>query len=378
MRHLFISLSNCVPSHVDPVGAGVMSTSAPSPGLTHPPPLITSTSEGGSSSSATSSSSPPPTAASIVVALYQGGAIADIDRNLSIMRKFVAQVTKPILATSSSPSSPSSPPPPTAPLSTPPRHRHSRSTSIDITSIAATLSSSSAGDPTPIVDRPDLCIFPELFLCGYCGGIEHVVNDAQFNDGPAIRLISSMAKEFKVAILFGYAEREMQGTSITVYNSAMMIDSDGTILCNYRKVHLYGEYERKLFTAGDRLPPVIDFKGIKLAILICFDIEFVEPARVLTLAGAELLIVPTANTNQRNNLITIPARAMDNLCHVIYCNRAVPEFCAMTKSTINFNGDSVIAAPDGSILLQLPNQAVVGNPIFSSTASFLSLLSGIE
>jgi hypothetical protein len=280
------------PTSTTPEAPAVVTSGPPvSPMAAGLPQLVTSISNGGGIGNGSPTSSSGGTVPSLVMAIYQGGYLDGVERNLSLMRKFLGQCTTLTLSTpaasivtgvdttpSSSPTSSSGSSlavPSSSPQSSPTHHRtpsrgHTRTPSrVPLDSPLLLIDATPAADTAKTDSRPDVVVFPELFLTGYVGGEDRVVGHAQYIDGPAFRLIASMAKEFKVAIVFGYPERS--GTK--VYNSVVFITRDGVQLCNYRKVHLYGAYEQKIFTAGDSLPPVVDYLGVKIALLICYDIE---------------------------------------------------------------------------------------------------------
>lgn len=149
--------------------------------------------------------------------------------------------------------------------------------------------------------KPDLVVFPELFLTGYTNGAEC----AEVKSGPSFQKISLMCKEYNVGVLYGYVEVDAS----RYYNSIMFIDKTGVPLANYRKVHLFSEYEKKYFTPGDGFLPPFSFMGLKIGIMICFDVEFPESVRLMAMQGASVILVPTANTNPIQNLIMVPSRA---------------------------------------------------------------------
>ena len=134
----------------------------------------------------------------------------------------------------------------------------------------------------------DLIIFPELFLSGYNIG-QTVQELAEPADGPACRQASQIAREANIAILYGYPEK----LDTAVYNSALLIDRTGNTRANYRKTHLFGNYEKRFFQPGDALI-MAQLEGLNIGILICYDVEFPEAVRALMYAGADLIAVPTA------------------------------------------------------------------------------------
>lgn len=138
----------------------------------------------------------------------------------------------------------------------------------------------------------DLLVLPEMFLTGYNIGVEAVGALAETQDGPSAQSIAALAKNSGVAILYGYPERGADGQ---IYNAVQLIDANGQRLCNYRKTHLFGDLDNSMFSAGDDDFPLVELNGWKLGFLICYDLEFPENTRRLALAGAELILVPTAN-----------------------------------------------------------------------------------
>ena len=186
----------------------------------------------------------------------------------------------------------------------------------------------------------DLLLCPELWL----GGYNVQAQPAESADGPSAQRIAAIACEHGLAICYGYAETHEQGGK--PYNSAQVIAADGERLSNYRKTHLFGDFERELFTPGEQLQAPFSFAGWSVGLLICFDIEFPENARQLTLAGAELLLIPTALTPEYVAVpdLIVPARAVENQIFVAYCNHSGSE------AGLAFLGGSCVAGPDGGKL----------------------------
>lgn len=185
-----------------------------------------------------------------------------------------------------------------------------------------------------------LLVCPEMFLSGYNIGQLAARELAQRSDGPAAQHIAALARATGVAILYGYPERGEDGQ---VFNAVQLIDAQGTRLCNYRKTHLYGDLDKSMFSAGDEHFPIVDFNGWKLGFLICYDVEFPENTRRLALAGADLILVPTANMEPYDFVaeVTVRARAFENQCYLVYAN-----YCG-SEGPIHYCGLSSICAPDG-------------------------------
>ena len=182
-----------------------------------------------------------------------------------------------------------------------------------------------------------LLICSEMFLTGYNIG-DAVFELAEPADGPAFQCAVQISREADIALLYGYPERDGDH----VYNSAILIDRKGTNLANYRKTHLYGPEENRLFQKGDGFV-ITELEGVKVGVLICYDVEFPEAVRTLALAGATLVAVPTAimqpfcSTCQ----LLVPARAYENQIFVAYANRSGKE------GNLTYCGLSCIVGPDG-------------------------------
>ncbi|MCF4995794.1 carbon-nitrogen hydrolase [Pseudomonas syringae] len=201
----------------------------------------------------------------------------------------------------------------------------------------------------------DLLVLPEMFMTGYNIGAEAVSTLAEVYNGEWAQQIGRIAKAAGMAILYGYPERTADGQ---IYNAVQLIDAHGERLCNYRKTHLFGDLDRAMFSPGDDDFPLVELNGWKLGFLICYDLEFPENARRLALAGAELILVPTANMIPFEFIadVTVRSRAFENQCYVAYAN-----YCG-SEDDIHYCGQSSIAAPDGSRIAQagLDEALIVG------------------
>lgn len=186
----------------------------------------------------------------------------------------------------------------------------------------------------------DLLVLPEMFLTGYNIGAKAVAELAQPHDGDAAQQIAELAKANDTAIIYGYPERDVDGQ---IYNSVQVIDRHGASVCNYRKTHLFGQLDREMFSPGVNAFTVFELNGWQLGLLICYDLEFPENARCLALAGAELIVVPTANMTPYDFIadVTVRSRAFENQCYVAYAN-----YCGQ-EGDIHYCGQSSIAAPNG-------------------------------
>lgn len=185
-----------------------------------------------------------------------------------------------------------------------------------------------------------LLVCPEMFLSGYNIGRTAVAELAEAADGPSMQQVAAIAREHAIAVLYGYPERGADGL---IYNSAQLLDRHGHALLNYRKSHLFGELDHDLFSAGGDHFPVVELDGWKLGVLICYDLEFAENCRRLALAGAQAILVPTANMLPFGFVaeVTVRSRAFENHCYVAYAN-----YCGHEEG-IEYCGLSSVAGPLG-------------------------------
>ncbi len=184
----------------------------------------------------------------------------------------------------------------------------------------------------------DLVVCPELFMSGY--NVGSVISQiAEPSNGPFAQQMRALAKRSKTALIYGYAER----VGDQLYNSALCFNADGEVVANHRKMLLPPGFEAGSFAQGSGLT-LFDLAGIRCAILICYDAEFPESVRAVAEAGAQLVIVPTALTDNWATVARqlMPTRAFENGVWLIYANHAGFE------GDLNYLGESCIVAPDGS------------------------------
>ena len=187
-----------------------------------------------------------------------------------------------------------------------------------------------------------LLVTPEMGVTGYAIWDE-IPNLAQGRDRSLIQSITEISRSYDIAIAAGFPERDGE----SIYNAAVFAQPTEPCIF-YRKCHLFGPLERAAFNPAAALSQVIEYAGIKLAMLICYDVEFPEMARSLALAGAQLLLVPTALPRgvpaAHVSQMMLPTRAFENHVFIIYA-----DLCGEENGTL-YQGGSVIAGPDGSIL----------------------------
>jgi predicted amidohydrolase len=134
----------------------------------------------------------------------------------------------------------------------------------------------------------DLVVLPELTVPGYDWDRERLEAGAEPLDGPTVSAWTELAARHGGWLAGGLAERDGE----RLFNTGVLVGPDGVAL-HYRKLHLFSG-EKGVFTPGDRGLPVVETPLGRIGLCICYDLRFVETLRVLSLAGAELVCVPTA------------------------------------------------------------------------------------
>ncbi len=227
---------------------------------------------------------------------------------------------------------------------------------------AENLAKSIAGIKLAAKQGANLVILPELHSHPYFCKAENpeYFNLAEPIPGLSSDELASVAKQYQIVIVASIFERRDDGI---YHNTAVVLDSDGSHAGIYRKMHIPydpGYYEKYYFTEGDTgFQPISTSIG-KLGVMVCWDQWYPEAARLMALAGAKLLIYPTAigwepsdtdeeKQRQLNSWITIQrSHAIANGVYVASCNRIDTEHDA--EVTIDFWGNSLIAGPQGELL----------------------------
>lgn len=213
--------------------------------------------------------------------------------------------------------------------------------------VAALQLAAAVGQPRRNVDRyvaaarsaagADLIVTPELVTTGYDLAVvrERGHELAEPAGGPTVALTAELAAELGATIVLGLLERDGD----TLYDTAAVVTPTGTVSL-FRKTHLYPA-EVGLFTAGEELT-IVDTPAARVAPLICFEHAFPELATTLALAGAQVLVVPSAVPVGYEYLLELRtrARAQDNQVFAVGCNLTGGGFC----------GRSLIADPRGEVL----------------------------
>ena len=216
----------------------------------------------------------------------------------------------------------------------------------------------------------ELVVLQELHNTPYFCQTENteLFNLAEPIPGPSTEFYSAVAKECGIVLVTSLFERRAAGL---YHNTAVVFEKDGSIAGKYRKMHIPDDpayYEKFYFTPGDLGFEPIQTSVGRLGVLVCWDQWYPEAARLMALAGAELLIYPTAigwestdtddeKARQREAWITVQrGHAVANGLPVVSVNRVghEPDPSGATNGIL-FWGSSFVAGPQGEFLYQSPS-----------------------
>ncbi|WP_342515084.1 nitrilase-related carbon-nitrogen hydrolase [Sporosarcina sp. FSL K6-1522] len=186
-----------------------------------------------------------------------------------------------------------------------------------------------------------LIVLPELWISGYYLSREEFDVFGEKPLGKTISLFQKIAKELNVVLVVPFVEEEGEN----IYIASAVIENNGELLTSYRKSFLWGR-EKNVFTPGERNYNVIPTSVGNIGVLICADIEFPEPSRILALQGTQLIICPSVWSIPAESRwdIQLPARALDNTVYVLGVNTVHEGSC----------GKSKLVAPNGKVLVESP------------------------
>ena len=189
---------------------------------------------------------------------------------------------------------------------------------------------------------PHLVVFPECAITGYCfESLDEAKTCAEPIPGPSTEHFVKVCKELNVFVVFGLLEADGD----RVFNATVQIGPQG-LVGSYRKIHLPGIGVDHFTTPGDRPFEVTPADDLKVGMIICYDVGFPESTRCLTLAGVDLVVVPT-NWPPGAECIAehaMSTRAMENKIYMMAVNRVG------TERGFQFIGRSSICAPNGTMV----------------------------
>ena len=184
-----------------------------------------------------------------------------------------------------------------------------------------------------------LIVLPELALTGYYLKADALRALAVPQDGSWSAPLREKAKKHHLLIAVGYPEL---AAAPSMYNSCLLIGSDGQIIGNARKRYLWGR-EKRLFLRGASYD-VFETELGKLSVLLCYDMEYPEPSRIAALKGAEMILCPAAWSRKAAHRwrVETAANALFNLVYVAGANFLDENCC----------GDARIVGPDGTVIAE--------------------------
>ena len=186
-------------------------------------------------------------------------------------------------------------------------------------------------------NKADILLLPECFITGY--DLPMSYEKSISDDDENIKRICNSAKENNIGVVltsFTKGSKQPQ-------NTAFVISKSGEILMKYSKVHTCDFADEKDVEAGTEFK-VCDFDGIKLGIMICYDREYPESARILMLKGAEIILVPNDCGSMAPRLKALSTRAYENMVGIAMANpngENAGRSCAYSPICWDTNGECV-------------------------------------
>lgn len=181
-----------------------------------------------------------------------------------------------------------------------------------------------------------IVVFPELWTCGYYLETPQF-EEAVMHNASILKMFCELAKENQTVIILPMPVKKNDNLYIGLY----VIEKDGRIIADYQKSFLWGR-EQNYFVHGERKYTPVDTSLGRIGTLICYDIEFPEPSRLLALQGAQIIFVPSVWSIPALNRweIQLPARALDNTVFLVGVNNVGEGAC----------GNSKILSPLGEVI----------------------------
>lgn len=203
-----------------------------------------------------------------------------------------------------------------------------------------------AGMEEAAASNADVILFPECALSGYALSAEEAQTMATPIPGPHIDELISACARIQIVAAVGIIEKGLDGR---LFNACALLGPDG-VLGVYRKTHLPFLGVDRFLSPGDELAGPFDTTAGRLGILICYDLRFPETARLLALAGAQVLLVSTAWPRAATLYSDYAARtrSAENGMYLVAANHFGQE-----RET-HYLGRSVITGPDGEMIAEAP------------------------
>lgn len=192
--------------------------------------------------------------------------------------------------------------------------------------------------------KPDLVVLPEMWTTSYT--LEEIHQYADRDGDTVIPFLQVLAKTHNINIVGGSFANNVGGE---IYNTAVVINRSGEVVYQYDKVHLVPMLnEPKYLAGGKKVPEVFELDGVKMGLIICYDLRFSEIIRPLALEGAEVLFVvaewPISRIHHWKNVQV--TRAIENQMFVVSCNNVG------TYGNDTFGGTSMVVDPWGETVIE--------------------------
>jgi (R)-amidase len=189
----------------------------------------------------------------------------------------------------------------------------------------------------------DLIVFPETTLSGFPNPAEARDIGLKLESAP-ITQIRQAAQRMRTGVAFGFVE----SADGTLYNTALLLDKNGSIRLRYRKTHLWAHTDVGIFSPGNSFF-TCDVDGLRIGLLICYDVEFPETSRALAQMNVDVIVVLDGNMAPYGPVHrrAIIMRAIENQCFAVLVNRVG------SSELWDFQGGSVAVSPLGEIIADL-------------------------
>ncbi|MBY7144972.1 carbon-nitrogen family hydrolase [Virgibacillus sp. NKC19-3] len=191
-------------------------------------------------------------------------------------------------------------------------------------------------------EQPDIIVLPEMWTTSYT--LAQLETIADVDGEPTTSFLKDMAATYSINIIGGsFANKKPDG----IYNSGIVIDAHGNVIHEYDKIHLVPMLdEPRYLTGGKEKVQVFELDGVKMGLIICYDLRFPELARSLALKDVQILYVvaewPSARKEHWKALQV--ARAIENQMYVVSSNRTG------SYQESDFAGASMVIDPWGNAL----------------------------
>lgn len=193
----------------------------------------------------------------------------------------------------------------------------------------------------------ELIVFPELSLTGYTTR-DLTYELAELIPGPSVKMLEKIAEKEEMHVVFGMLERSEKAQAV-IYNTAVLLGPEGYV-GKYRKMYLptHSVFEEKRYFRPGYQAPVFETKIGRIGLIICYDVFFPEPSRLLRLKGTQLTVCISATPGVRRKFFEVltAARAIENNVFFAYVNLVGIE------DGLEFWGGSRLISPGGDIISQ--------------------------